>query len=136
MRSATISLCTLIAILALACGESATTGSDATGLTADQSARYAEVERCAGLRAPAPSVRLEETTACPNGEMCCLESFGEVICDEGTCGIGGYYDQREQTILLPDRCSKLFRHEAVHHVLFANGRPDWNDHAAPEFRCG
>jgi hypothetical protein len=136
MRFATTFLCAVTALLALACGEGDSTGSDVSALTADQTARYAEVERCTGLRAPAPAVRLEAAIACPNGEMCCRESFGEFECDEGTCGMGGYYDPREQTILLPDRCSKLFRHEAVHHLLFVNDRPDWNDHAAPEFRCG
>lgn len=135
MRFAPISLCALIALLALACGEGDSSGSDVAALNADQAARYREVERCAGLRAAAPAVRLEETVACPNGELCCLESFGEFDCNEEICGMGGYYDPREQTILLPDRCSRLFRHEAIHHVLFANGRPDWNDHAAPEFRC-
>lgn len=135
MRFATTFMCSLIALLAAGCGEGDSTGSDAAALTADQASSYAAVERCVGLRAPAPAVRLEETIACPNGDACCLDSFGEFECDEGTCGVGGYYDQQEQTILLPDRCSRLFRHEAVHHVLFVNGRPDWNDHAAPEFRC-
>jgi hypothetical protein len=134
MRGSSFAFVLLVPAL-LACGEGGGTGASVSELSADLENRYADVERCTGLTAPPPAIRYEPTEQCPNGRLCCMEAFGEFACASGICGMGGYYDPEHQAVLLPDHCFDHFRHEAIHHLLFATGRADWNDHAAGEFRC-
>ena len=109
------------------------------GLPSEFSGEYADVERCTRLRGAEPNLVLEEPRPCPtSGRMCCLPSVENFECGLlglSRCGASGLYDPETRTIHLPDGCPGAFRHEAIHHLLFVNGRADWQNHGAIEFLC-
>ena len=136
MRRSSYALLLLLPAL-LSCGEGGrSSGENVSALTPDLAAQFMSVESCARLEGPLPDVQWEEAKACPtSGRLCCLEGVADFLCGDHTCGMNGAYLDASALILLPEGCADAFRHEAVHHLLFVNGRPDWDDHAAPEFRC-
>ena len=136
IRGSTFGFLLLIPAL-LSCGEGGgTSGENVSALTPDLASQFSSVESCARLEGPLPEVQWDEAKACPtSGRLCCLEDVADFPCGDHTCGMNGAYLDTAALILLPEGCADAFRHEAVHHLLFVNGRPDWDDHAAPEFRC-
>ena len=126
----------MIALASFSCGEGGGTGSQTNALSVDLAASYADVERCTGLAAASPSLQWENVRPCPtSGKRCCLAEAETFPCGEGTCGLEGAYVEASSTVLLPEGCADAFRHEAIHHLMFVNGRPDWRDHGALEFLC-
>ena len=119
-------------------GDESETSSDGS-LPRNLAADYADVERCTNLEAFEPTLVYGEVRPCPTtGRMCCLEDVETFQCgllNLSRCGASGYYEPGNHTIHLPQGCSAAFRHEAIHHLLYVNGRADWKNHSAPEFRC-
>ena len=100
-----------------------------------------QVKQCSGLDGPLPEgVVWHQTIPCPtSGRMTCVGDFPNRPCPwnaDTECGASGFYVHRCEQIHLPDQYDAGFAHEVLHHLLYKNGRPDWKEHTAPEWKCG
>lgn len=118
-------LLSLWALAVLGCGGGGGDGGDP--LPPDLLTRYAEVEQCTGLSAPAPEIRFVAAVACPSsGKPCCLETIAPFPCffdPSVLCGAGAAYDDGVITAHPDDiaTCGDPIRFEMVRHVLCRNG---------------
>lgn len=99
---------------------------------------YNETQQCTRLQGPPPEVVFSPTVECPSGRRRCLATVEFSPCSNDPsrmCGAGGRYLSGCQTIELPNEWHGAAAHEMVHHLLYVNGRSDWNSETAPELAC-
>ena len=97
---------------------------------------YEQVEACTNMTAPQPNLSWDEMIPCPQTQTpCCLASYGCTNTPDGPYGAAGQYFVGTDEIMLPEGCTKAFKHEAIHYILWTRtGDPDAN-HTGPWWVC-